>query len=115
MLRPCRRCGGDFETDRACRLYCSARCRRLYQNERRREERAEQAALRESWDDTRLTDPWARNDLDEEGMEAIWANALLDPLPAGLADDIIGGPMASMPPPRPRLERGWKKNWLRLC
>ena len=37
----CRRCGKEFEAVSHGRLYCSTYCRRKYQDERRKDERAE--------------------------------------------------------------------------
>ena len=62
------------------RLYCCERHRREYQNERRREERAEARELREAGKNA-MPDPWARNDLDEWTAEDMYANALIDPCP----------------------------------
>lgn len=38
-----------------------------------------------------MSDPWGRCDVDEWTAEEILANALLDPLPAGLGWDDVGG------------------------
>lgn len=110
--RLCRYCGIPLPADASARLtYCSEKCRRDYQNERRREERAEARALREAESGAWL-DPWARSDLDEWGVEEIFANALLDPMPVTEEVDVLAGPLVTVRPGK--AERGWKKNWLRL-
>lgn len=111
--RLCRYCGAPIpEKAPASRVYCSDNCRRDYQNERRREERAEARALREAESGSWI-DPWARSDLDEWSEEEIYANALLDPVPVTEEADVLAGPLVSARPGK--VERGWKKNWLRLC
>lgn len=64
------------------RVYCSTKCRRDYQNERRREERAELAEIRRAEKNRPMMDPWSRNDLEdytvEEIMELAWT---MDPAP----------------------------------
>lgn len=82
IRKTCRDCQHEFLTARSRRLYCSTNCRRHYQNERRKEERAEAREAREAMKP--MTDPWARRDLDDWSADDIWKNALLDPLPAGL-------------------------------
>ena len=42
----CRRCGATFEAITHYKLYCSDLCRRKYQDERRKDERAEARELR---------------------------------------------------------------------
>lgn len=37
----CRHCGKEYTTSHAGKLYCSTYCRRKYQDERRKDERAE--------------------------------------------------------------------------
>ena len=85
-MRLCRYCGGPLpDGSTRHRLYCSDHCRRKYQDERRKAERDELKALRhedkagDAW-----LDPWSRCDVDDWTAEEILANALLDPLPAGL-------------------------------
>lgn len=75
----CRDCQHEFLTQYQRRVYCCTRCRRHYQDERRKEERAERRELRESGNP--MIDPWSRCDLDEWTEADIFANALLDPLP----------------------------------
>lgn len=85
-MRLCRYCGGPLpDGSTRHRLYCSDHCRRKYQDERRKAERDELKALRheDKAGDVWL-DPWSRCDVDEWTAEEILANALLDPLPAGL-------------------------------
>ena len=85
-MRLCRYCGGPLpDGSTRHRLYCSDHCRRKYQDERRKAERDELKALRhedKAWD--AWLDPWSRCDVDDWTAEEILANALLDPLPAGL-------------------------------
>ncbi len=78
----CRFCRRAFAPARSGSFYCSEKCRRAYQNLRRKEERAEARELREA--SAPLADPWAKSDLDDLSGEAIWQNALLDPLPPGM-------------------------------
>ena len=69
------------------RLYCCERHRREFQNVQRKEERAEAREARKT-DGEPISDPWARNDLDEWTAEDIYANALIDPCPD--IYDIVG-------------------------
>ncbi len=69
----CAFCGERFEARSARRLYCSVRCRRSFQNERRRGERAE--AMLKGAPAPWKHDPWDRDD------EALYGNALLDASP----------------------------------
>lgn len=91
-MRQCRYCGGPLPDGSPCqRRYCSTSCRRHYQDERRKAERDELKALRhEDKAGAAWLDPWSRCDLDEWTAEEILANALLDPLPAGLGWDDAG-------------------------
>ena len=85
MLRRCAygECGRVFETANVRRLFCCERCRRAGQNAARRSARAE---AREARENVRpMEDPWARLPADEWEAEEVWANALLDALPVGLA------------------------------
>ena len=59
--------------------FCSARCRREYQNARRKDERTELRELRKG--NNPMDDPWERTGIDEWTDETIWENALLDPMP----------------------------------
>ena len=74
-MATCLYCGLEFISHNPRRLYCSERCRRDFQNERRRDERAEKREVRDAsrWD----YDPWERNDLGDE----VTLNALLDATP----------------------------------
>lgn len=105
------------------RLYCCTACRRQYQNDRRRDERAEARELREAARGWMQPDPWSCHeeyqDLDED--EARWLVAGIDPLPVeyGNEADALSGPLASfLPQAVPgwrKKEMGWKKKWLCLC
>ncbi len=110
--RVCRNCGAPIpENAPARRVYCSEGCRREYQNERRREDRAADKALREAESGAWL-DPWARCDLDEWSAAEIYANALLDPAPVTDEADVLAGPLVTARPGK--AERDWEKNWLWL-
>ncbi len=90
-VRLCRYCGNPLPDGSPCKtLYCSISCRRHYQDARRKAERDELKALRQGRKEraARL-DPWTRCDVDEWTTEEILANALLDPLPAGLGWDDV--------------------------
>lgn len=84
----CQYCGTVFLSRNIRRLYCSERCRRDYQDDRRMAERAELREFAERVLDDKphwMQDPWARceeggDDLD--AWEGIWGNALLDALPS---------------------------------
>lgn len=73
--RRCAYCEGPFDTVSADRLYCSAECRRLADNERKRQRRAD---LHEA-NSFRIPDAWNIRDLGED----VTANALLDGWTAG--------------------------------
>ena len=75
----CRDCQHEFLTTRLRSLYCCERCRRHYQDERRKEERAERRDARQAGKP--MADPWERCDLDDWTAAEIWANALLDAKP----------------------------------
>ena len=87
----CHYCGLEYWSHNRRRLYCSERCRRDFQNERRRDERAEAREVRDAsrWD----YDPWEKNDL--EDIE-VWGNTLLDPAPL-ITDNPWGGPSVELP------------------
>ena len=109
-MRWCLYCGEPLPVKcSASRLYCCARHRRLAQDERRRDERAEAREAREAGKS--MADPWARCDLDEWSAEEVYANALLDPLPVGAGDEAVAGPMAAC---RPKKRASWKDSWLSL-
>ena len=88
-MRLCRYCGGPLpDGSTRGRRYCSDHCRRKYQDERRKAERDELKALRQGQKERDAwLDPWSRCDVDDWTAEEILANALLDPLPAGLGWD----------------------------
>lgn len=113
--RTCRFCGRPLPKGAlASRLYCSEKCRRDYQNERRKDERAEARELRNACGPWLNPDPWwvLEQDLSEE--EAAQLVAGIDPLPAYYAAeaDALAGPLVTAGRRRP--EKNWKKNWLRL-
>lgn len=105
-MATCLYCGIDFISHNPRRLYCSERCRRDIQNERRRDERAEAREVREAshWD----YDPWERNDLGDE----VFANALLDADPWG--DNPWGGLQITVKPKRGKKEKRKNVGWLWL-
>lgn len=76
MKKWCLFCGAEITFGLASRKFCCDRCRRKYQDRRRLEERREKRII--------PLDPWSRCDVDDWTVEEILANALLDPLPAGL-------------------------------
>lgn len=97
--RFCRQCGvplPEGATER--RLYCSVRCRRIWQDGRRREERTEAREVREAERGWLQPDPWAA--VQTEGEEARWLLAGIDPLPAGYAEeaDALAGPLVAALP-----------------
>lgn len=109
-MRTCRYCGNPLPKNAPASLkYCSDRCRRDYQNERRREERAEAREAREAG--AAWLDPWSRCDVDDWTAEEILANALLDPLPVGAGDESVAGPMAAC---RTKKRASWKDRWLSM-
>ena len=84
----CQYCGTVFLSRKIRRLYCSERCRRDFQDDRRMAERAEIREFEErlGWDETphAWQDPWARCDEGGDDLDAwqgIWGNALLDAAP----------------------------------
>ncbi len=111
-MRVCLYCGEPLPAGCSSRrVYCCIEHRRQYQNERRRDERAEAAELRQA-DTSPMSDPWSRCDLDEWSVEEIYANALLDPAPISEEADALAGPLVTARPGK--AEKGWKKNWLWL-
>ena len=83
------------------RLYCSDRCRRRYQDARRRKERAA----------IDIADPWQRVDLWDACRD--WALSLAGPLP----DVPVYTPRAFVSPPKKILAKkraSWKDCWLFL-
>lgn len=78
----CRDCQHEFLTPYRRRVYCCARCRRHYQDERRKEERAEFRDFRDAG--KLMTDPWSKCDIDDCTADDILKNALLDPVPYDL-------------------------------
>ena len=91
-MRLCRYCGNPLPDGSPWRRrYCSDACRRHYQDARRKAERDEVKALRQGKKERAAwLDPWSRCDVDDWTAEEILANALLDPLPAGLGWDDPG-------------------------
>ena len=97
LERSCAYCGTVFTTPNDRRLFCSGRCRRDADNERKRERRAAAREEREGWLNAPFGDPWERND-------AELAGALLDGwsdagpcLPCGLLTcehEALAGPLA---------------------
>lgn len=111
-IRACQYCGMPLPVGASVgRLYCCERHRREYQNERRREERAEARELRDA-EKNAMPDPWARNDLDEWTAEEMYANALLDPSPVEVGIVLVSGPMAVITPKKKKAS--WKDKWLWL-
>lgn len=81
-VRKCRFCGKLLPNGAMPhRLFCSEKCRRDYQNARRKDERAD-ARDAKNTAFCAMADPWARNDLDADEAEIICAHALLDTLPS---------------------------------
>lgn len=80
MADYCLYCGVELP-EKSRRLYCSVRCRRDAQNERRREERAELAEIREAEKNRPMMDPWSRSDFDDLSIEEIMAASLIDAMP----------------------------------
>ena len=81
----CQCCGREYESRNVRRMYCSTRCRRDWQNDRRQRERAEEREFhkRLAWDEKPhwLQDPWARCDEGGDDLDAWlgrWSNQLLD-------------------------------------
>lgn len=103
--RYCLYCYGELTGRSARALFCSDKCRRDYQNEKRREERAEARELRQN--SHPMDDPWEKVGVVGWAEDEMWGNALLDPLPAGMG----------MPEKKPakRKKGAWKERWLRLC
>ena len=87
----CQYCGVEFVSRNIRRLYCSERCRRDFQDDRRMAERAELREFAERVLDDKphwMQDPWQRCDEGGDDLDAwrgIWGNALLDAAP--IVDD----------------------------
>ena len=75
--RRCRRCGRALFGP-ACKIFCSERCRRKYQDERRMADRRRKADQRGIWAPPWEEDPWAGS----LGGSQVCENALWDPPPA---------------------------------
>jgi len=105
----CLYCGLEFLSHNPRRLYCSERCRRDFQDDRRRAERAEQRETREriAWDEKPhwLQDPWALCDEDDDAWDGRWCNALLDPVP--VEDDAPWGVVEKTPKRKRKKHDGW--------
>ena len=91
--RYCQFCGAEYVSANPLRKYCSERCRRQMQNERRLDWREQYGHSSRGvaeylpWED----DPWDSDDY------AILANALTDPAPQSkwcIVDNVWGGPSA---------------------
>ena len=104
-LKTCPYCGKEFASPNPKRLYCSERCRRDFQNEARRDVRAEAAEVKAAshWGH----DPWADMAADD-AWDGVWANALLDPAPI-LGDAPWGGIQTTLPERKPEKQRKRKK------
>ena len=74
VFKTCRFCGERFLAPTRGRMYCSTPCRRHYQDERRKDERAEERERRESCK-FKMQDPWAG---EAYLGDDVWGNALLD-------------------------------------
>ena len=74
VIRNCKYCGQRFLAPTRGKYYCSTPCRRHYQDERRKDERAEAREVKEAskWP---MQDPWAS---DHYLGDDVWDNALLD-------------------------------------
>lgn len=85
-MRYCPHCYAPIP-DEARRTYCSTRCRRDAQNERRKDERAEARELREAEKRRPMGDPFDPDfiaTLDWWEAAELYANACLDPEPVRL-------------------------------
>ena len=103
--RYCLWCYGDMAGKSARALFCSDKCRREYQNEKRREERAEAREIRQN--SRPMDDPWEKVGVIGWPEDDMWGNALLDPLPAGMDK-------AEEKKPKRKKKDAWKERWLRL-
>lgn len=80
MCACCLYCGGPLPTGPKPRIFCRDKCRRKYQDARRKNERAEARAARRRAA-CLMPDHFARHDLGEYDRETLFANALLDAAP----------------------------------
>lgn len=103
--RYCLWCYTELTGKSARAVFCSTKCRRDYQNEKRREERAEARELRQK--EKPMDDPWEKVGVIGWPEDEMWENALLDPLPAGMDK-----PEEKKPK---RKKDSWKERWLWLC
>ena len=111
--RRCLHCKGPLPDGvLSSRRFCCDRCRRKYQDDRRKEERAMRRLLKSGG----LYDPWDKCDLDELTEEEIMALGMHDPLPAGFPweavypenkeeADILAGPMTSLLPKKKKKKK----------
>ena len=76
----CPYCGGPLPAGPKPRIFCRERCRRKWQDARRRQEREEERSRRKR-EPRLIADAYARNDLGEYEREAIFANCLIDAAP----------------------------------
>ena len=93
----CRYCGAKFEVVKRNRLYCSDRCRRKYQDERRLAERAEYRAAkkaRKKWQFDLVFDDPDRPEIYGNSLSSgIWEEVQ----PCGFTvcqHEAVGGPIA---------------------
>lgn len=114
MLCACEYCGKEYASHNVRRLYCSEKCRRSAQNERRRDARAEEREVREA--DHWTHDPWELMEAQtEDEYEAVWANCLLDASPCILvSDNPWGGPQFDIVPKQRRRKKERKPGQLCL-
>ena len=75
----CLFCGGPLPISKKPRKFCRTRCRRKFQDARRKAERREEKERRKRAKAMRMADPWSGGGMDE----MFFANACLDPLPVG--------------------------------
>lgn len=92
------------------RMYCSDRCRRHYQDARRRKERADGAVA--SGSAIRIADPWQRADLWDACRD--WALSLAGPLPDVPAYKNTCTVNPSPAGVRKKKRASWKDCWLVL-
>jgi hypothetical protein len=80
MSAGCLYCGGPLPTGPKPRIFCRDKCRRKYQDARRKLERAEARAAK-CRAARLMPDHFARHDLGEYERETLFGNALLDAAP----------------------------------
>ena len=99
----CRHCGKVFQALTRGRFYCSTRCRRKYQDERRKAERAEFSETRERWkkgfDIVHVFEDPDQPEIYGNPLAATWE----DVRPCGFTicqHESVGGPIACQDCPR---------------